>query len=208
VILLQESPPRWADGLAERSGAQQHLVLTSRNWLVRPSHAIARVSPDLIASHEGGSNLTLARPPVGAVAERREIELRRRPERRMMGFTRLESGLCVANLHVTNDRPALAEEEIRTAAESATDWAGEAPLILGGDFNLRPAETDLYAELERRFGLAAPTSPSSIDHLLARGLSVIEAPRHWPDRDREVSEGEVRIRLSDHSPIEGAWEMR
>jgi endonuclease/exonuclease/phosphatase family metal-dependent hydrolase len=208
LALLQEAPPRWTSRLAEKSDAEAQVVLTSRNWLARPSHAIARISPDLIASHEGGSNLTLVRRSAGSIVEGREIELRRRPERRMMGFARLESGLCVANLHVTNDRPPLAEEEIRTAAETATAWASDAPLLFGGDFNVRPTETDLYDALERRFGLAGPTSPTAIDHVLARGLQLVEKPRAWPDADREVAGDGLRIRLSDHSPVEGVWEMR
>jgi endonuclease/exonuclease/phosphatase family metal-dependent hydrolase len=208
VALLQEAPPRWAPGLAKLTEADHQMVLTSRNWLARPSHAIARISPDLIASHEGGSNLTLVRSTAGPIAERREVELRRRPERRAMGFARLESGLCVANLHVTNDQPSLAEEEVRRAAETASEWASDAPLIFGGDFNLRLAETKLYAELEERLGLAGPTSPNAIDHMLVRGLDRVKAPRAWPDRDREVAEDGLRLRLSDHAPVEAAWEMR
>jgi len=124
-----------------------------------------------------------------------------------MGFVRLEAGLCIANLHTTNDRPKLAEPELRKAAERATEWAGDAPLILGGDFNLRPSETKAFEDLETRFGLARPTAPDAIDHLLARGLRLIEQPRAWPAAKRELTEDGLAIRLSDHAPVEAIWEM-
>ena len=61
-----------------------------------------------MASGEGGSNLTLVRVPgkLGGIAERRELAIHEgEPERRAMAFTRTASGLCIANLHATNDRP-------------------------------------------------------------------------------------------------------
>ena len=61
-----------------------------------------------MASGEGGSNLTLVRVPgrLGGIAERRELAIHEgAPERRAMALTRTASGVCVANLHATNDRP-------------------------------------------------------------------------------------------------------
>ena len=61
-----------------------------------------------MASGEGGSNLTLVRVPgqLGGIAERRELAIHEgEPERRAMAFTRTASGVCVANLHATNDMP-------------------------------------------------------------------------------------------------------
>ena len=82
-----------------------------------------------------------------------------------MAFARVDPGLCVANLHAsTNPRQAAAE--VRHAAETAIDWAGESALILGGDFNVRPNQTPLFEELAQRFGLGAPTGPDAIDHIL------------------------------------------
>ena len=52
------------------------------------------------------------------------------------------------------------------------EFAGDGPLILGGDLNLRPSQhARRLRELERRYGLAAPTGPKAIDHLLVRGLT-------------------------------------
>jgi endonuclease/exonuclease/phosphatase (EEP) superfamily protein YafD len=124
-----------------------------------------------------------------------------------MAFTRTGAGVCVANLHATTTRPPASEEELRHAAETALDWTGDAPLIFGGDFNLRPSQSHLFDELAERFGLAPPTDPKAIDHLLARGLEVIEAPTAWPPHAREVSQGGLALRLSDHAPVEALFDL-
>ncbi len=162
VALLQECPPRWWQPLAAACEAEPHGVLTSRNSLGGLRAFVACRNPDLIASGEGGSNLTLVRGdfPVQwtgkspTAIERRDLTIHDgRPERRAMAFTRIclggtaagagndDAQLCVANLHATNDRPALATEDVLRAAEAATDWAGGGPLIFGGDLNLRPARS-------------------------------------------------------------------
>lgn len=205
VALLQECPPRFTGPLASACEAETHSVLTSRNSLAPLRRAIARRNPDLIASAEGGSNLTLLRrgSQLGGIGERRELALREDPpERRTMGFLRTDSGLCVANLHTTNDRPDLSVDELRLAAATATEWAGDSPLLLGGDLNLRPSENpETFDELLDRFGLGGPTAPGSIDHLLARGLEIVEAPATWPAERRELSERGYALRLSDHAPV-------
>jgi endonuclease/exonuclease/phosphatase family metal-dependent hydrolase len=205
VLLLQEFPPRWAPHLAAECGAEAHRALTSRNSLAPLRSAIARHNPDLIGSLEGGSNLTLVREL--GIAERRELVIRPRiPERRVMGFTRLGSGICVANLHASNDNPALATEEVRLAAENAANWAGDAPLIFGGDLNLRPARSpEIFAEVEQRFGLRDATAPDAIDHLLSRGLESAETPRRWPPEARELPWDGLALRLSDHTPVEALF---
>jgi endonuclease/exonuclease/phosphatase family metal-dependent hydrolase len=211
VALLQETPPRWSAQLARGAGAEGHGVLTSRNWLAPIRSAIARRNPDLIASNEGGSNLTLVR---GEIHERRELELRSgpRPERRAMAFTRAtlhDSGteLCIANLHASSGRAnqALAEDEVLFAAVRATQWAGDLPLIFGGDLNLRPRDTVIFRELERRHGLIGTTGPASLDHLLVRRLEIADPPAPWPPERREASVDGRAIRLSDHAPVEGSF---
>jgi endonuclease/exonuclease/phosphatase family metal-dependent hydrolase len=209
VALLQECPPRFAEPLARACGAAAHRALTSRNSFAPLRAFAARLNPDLIASREGGANVTLVRTDgqLGGIAERRELTIHTgRPERRAMAFTRTESGLCVANLHATNDRPALAAEDVLRAAEAATRWAGDAPLLFGGDLNLRPGEDPgVFAELGERFGLAGPTGPRAIDHLLTRGLEIVEPARQWPPDRREVDGGGLRLRLSDHTPVEACF---
>jgi endonuclease/exonuclease/phosphatase family metal-dependent hydrolase len=209
VAMLQECPPRFAAPLARACGAEPHRVLTSRNSLGALRSLAARLNPDLVASGEGGSNLTLVRAggTPGAIAERREVTIHSgRPERRAMALTRTASGLCLANLHATNDRPALAAEDVLRAAAAATEWAGEAPLLFGGDLNLRPAEDpEAFERLRERFGLAAPTAPRAIDHLLARGHEVVEPPRELPAERREVRADGRALRLSDHAPVEAVY---
>jgi endonuclease/exonuclease/phosphatase family metal-dependent hydrolase len=198
LALLQECPPRWAAPLAAACGANPHRVLTARNWLLPLTSALAARNPDLIASWEGGSNLTLVRGE--PIIERRSLVLRRLPERRTMAFTRLRGGVDVANLHATG-RPALAEAEVRLAAERAVAWSGEAALVLGGDFNLRPTRTGLFDELADRYGLRRATAPDAIDHILARGLDIVTAPAASPPEAREVEVDGLAVRLSDHPTV-------
>ncbi len=201
VALLQECPPRWASALAGACGAEMHRSLTARNWLAPIRSAIARRNPDLMGSWGGGSNLTLVRPgPLGPITVRRESMLRRRPERRKVALTSIEPGLWVANLHASGP-PHLAEPDVRRATEAALACAGDGPLLLGGDLNLRPRQTDLYEELAESTRLAGPTAPDSLDHLLVRGLDVIDPPRAWAAHEREVQCGGLAIRLSDHAPV-------
>jgi hypothetical protein len=209
VALLQECPPRFAAPLARVCKAEAHRVLTSRNSLGALRSLAARLNPDLIASGEGGSNLTLVRPggTPGAIVERRQLTIHEgKPERRAMAFTRTGAGVCIANLHATNDQPALAVADVLKAAQAATEWAGDAPLIFGGDLNLRP-ETDpgVFGELRERFGLEGTTGPRAIDHLLSRGLDPIEPAAAWPPERRELHRGGRALRLSDHTPVAASF---
>jgi endonuclease/exonuclease/phosphatase family metal-dependent hydrolase len=192
VALLQEAPPRWFGKL----GAEGAKVLTSRNFGSALRGWIADRKPDLIKSNEGGSNQTLVRPPWG-IAETRTFTLARFPERRRLLWTLLEheSGerLAVANLHASANRPRMAARELLRAAE----WCEGERLVFGGDFNVRPAEDPAaYAALRDRFGLAAPTAETGIDHILVRGLEVVEPPRRLPHEP-----------LSDHAPVAGVFAM-
>lgn len=236
VALLQECPPRYAAPLASACGAEAHRVLTSRNSFAPLRTLAARLNPDLIASGEGGSNLTLLRNSFrcslstytvdkehrkGGIVERRELAIHEgRPERRAMAFTRIAGGgdgahdsgngaeLCVANLHASAHDPEPAAEDVLRAAIAADRWAGDAPLVFGGDLNLRPEESPaVFAELRERFGLAAPTAPRAIDHLLVRGLDAVEPPHQWPPERRELREGSRAIRLSDHAPVEARFAL-
>jgi endonuclease/exonuclease/phosphatase family metal-dependent hydrolase len=202
LALLQECPPRWAASLAAACHADAHRALTARNTIGFLRSGLARWNPDLLGSWEGGSNLTLIRDPLrrAGIRERRELVLRRRPERRTMAFARV-GGLCVANLHAsTTDH--LAEDDLRYASDAATAWAGDDPLVFGGDFNVTPRSASLFGEIAERHGLVAPTAPDSIDHLLARGLEIVAPARIWPAEARELPANGLRTRLSDHAPVE------
>lgn len=214
IALLQECPRRWIGPLASGCGAEVHASLTSRNSLAPLRSLLARLNPDLVASAEGGSNLTLVRAGGGSdpgspmppghsqIAERRELVLTRRPERRTMAFTRLGCGICVANLHASNAAPELVSDEVLTAADRAIDWSRESPLIFGGDFNLRPDRAPESFEALGRRGLGIPTGESAIDHVLVHRLELTATPIAWPADRREIREEGLAIRLSDHAPVE------
>jgi endonuclease/exonuclease/phosphatase family metal-dependent hydrolase len=221
VAILQECPPRWAEQLGVRCRAETHLLLTSRN-LPHPLRAVqrlgARLNPDLIASWEGGSNLTLVRGRHGAplIDERRMLTMAALPEARRMAFTTLRgSGLCIANLHASQAADA-AQSEVLIAAATATAWAAGRPLVFGGDLNLRPATSPaVFEALERDHGFTPPTAPGAIDHLLARDLDVIEAAAQWAPERREAPDPTapagtkaLPIRLSDHAPVEAVFGFR
>jgi endonuclease/exonuclease/phosphatase family metal-dependent hydrolase len=201
VALLQEAPPRWREALARQLGAESAITLTSRNFGAPIRAWIADRWPNLIKSNEGGSNQLLVRPQ-WRIVEVREHTIARRPERRRMLWTRLagpdRSTLAVANLHGSVDSVPRARSQVLDAAELAVQWAGDLPLVFGGDLNLRPSrQPEVFAELERRFDLKPPTARDAIDHLLARDLDVVEAPRRGP-----------ALRLSDHAYVTAAARMK
>jgi endonuclease/exonuclease/phosphatase family metal-dependent hydrolase len=211
VALFQEAPPRWFDELVAAAGAQGRLVKTSRNQLGFLRGWIADRWPDLIKSGEGGSNQVLVRPP-WSVAEDRHLTLASIPERRRMIWLRLRhpngAKLCVVNLHATAHAPDRAAREVERAARVAREWSGDCPLLVGGDFNVRPAvEPWLFQRLEAD-GFSGPTAPHVIDHVLARGLSVVERPHQLPPERRDVpAPGAERVRLSDHAPVVATFEV-
>ena len=210
VALLQEAPPRWAGELARRAGAEIACVPTSRNFGAPLRAFVAERNPDLIASNEGGSNQLLVRPP-WRIAETRTATLARWPERRRMLCCRLEgpAAIWVGNLHASRQSERTARE-VERAAELAVEWAAWKPLVFGGDLNLRPARyPETFEALRTRFGLGDPTAPDAVDHLLARGLELVEAPRRLEPERRELPGPDgLRIRLSDHAPVAATFGVR
>jgi hypothetical protein len=100
----------------------------------------------------------------------------------------------------------MAVEDVLRAVKAAARWAGDSPLIFGGDLNLRPAETPkIFDHLREQFGLAAPTAPRAIDHLLVRGLEVLAPPTAWAPERRELPLDGRALRLSDHAPVEARY---
>jgi endonuclease/exonuclease/phosphatase family metal-dependent hydrolase len=206
VALLQEAPPLWFRAFRRRAAADGARVFTSRNVVPPLQRFAAFVNPDLIASWEGGSNQILVREP-GRVLEQRRMTLTLRPERRTMVWARVQlpdaATVCIANLHASAGLPEKASLELPAAAASAVEWSEGDPLVFGGDMNLRPAHHPAaFAELRERFGLGEPTGPKAIDHLLARGLEIVEPARQLAPEERELRERDGRaLRLSDHAPV-------
>ena len=205
VALLQEVPARWGERLAEATGSTGRISLTARNWMRPVTWPLASRRPHLVGSWEGGCNLILVRkgrPGTEVVAHDRAV-VARLPERRVVSMVTTGAGLCVANLHASTGTGAGAD--ILEAAERAVEWADGKPLVLGGDFNLRPRSSDLFRRLEDEYGFSAPTEPGAIDHLLVRNADVQVPAESWPPERRDVPDPEtgLKIRLSDHSPVLG-----
>ncbi len=186
IALLQEAPPWWPARLARSSGAQARTALTSRNSLLALRRLVAERDPELSKSNGGGANAILSRI---SIVEHAALRLRVRPERRVAQLVRLADGTCVANFHAST-RPALAEHELQRLWAHALRWAGDAPLVLGGDLNLR-----------------APRAPSrdiahvgarDVDHLFARGLAPLGQAEVL---DRHTTAAARSIELSDHPPL-------
>ena len=175
VALLQEVPPWWPAVLGLRLGADHRLTLTSRNSGLPIRRAIATRWPDLIKSNGGGANAILARGDT--ITEHRLRRLCIWPERRWVHAVRLhDAGVWAANTHCGGPI-----RDARRAAETALRWAADAPLVLGGDFNIhRPVLDGLtYA------------GGHGVDQFFVRGLSVSSGA--------EILD---RGRLSDHAPVE------
>jgi endonuclease/exonuclease/phosphatase family metal-dependent hydrolase len=173
VALLQEVPPWWPPALGARLRADQRLVLTSRNALLPARRAIATRWPDLIKSNGGGANAILVRGDT--VAEHRWRRLCVWPERRWVHAVRLRSAdVWVANLHGGGPL-----RDAHRAAESALRWAGERPVILGGDFNIRNLSLDGFSY----------AGGYSVDLVFVRGFEPVAT--EVPDRGA----------LSDHAPV-------
>ncbi len=185
VALLQEVPPWWPESLARAAGAEQRAAATSRNSLLALRRAVAVRRPEWAKSNGGGANAVLAR---AAIAESRTLRLRAWPERRVAQLVRLASGACFVNYHGSTRVP-LAEEELARLCRAALAWAGEAPLVLGGDLNLRlPLSPDGLVHLASR----------DVDHLFARGLAREREPALL---DRAAISDAGAVELSDHPPL-------
>lgn len=181
VALLQEVPPWWGPPLALACDAEQRTALTSRNQLLPLRRSLARRWPELLKSGGGGANVVLVRGArIEAHARRRLCLL---PERRVVHGVRDEHGRWFANLHATVHDDPQARREIATAAATALRWAGGAPLVVGGDLNVRdPAAAGLVHVGGR-----------GVDHVfVANGLARADGSR------RELLD---RGGLSDHAPV-------
>ena len=202
IALLQEAPPRWLEPLGRACRASGVSLLTSRNEPRRPREWIAERRPDLIKSNEGGSNQILWRSPWRFTGKRSRLTVAMWPERRRVVLAELEhpqaGRVTVANMHLTAGDPPRAAAELRRAREAA----GPGPAILGGDLNVRPFQAPAAYE-----GLGPVTGPKSIDHVFGIGLEVVEPPRRLEPERRELRDGELLVRLSDHAPVVAAFSV-
>ena len=180
VAMLQEVPPWWAPLLARGCGASSRVALTSRTWLLPARRAVSARNPDLLKANGGGANVILVRGPAPVV--HRVERLTWWPERRVAHGVRLLDDSWVVNLHASRKPKPRAHADVARAVRAALSWAGDGPLVVGGDFNVvRPQLPGLVRVASAR-----------VDHLYARGLT-------------SATSGELLDRgpLSDHRPLLG-----
>lgn len=179
VALLQEVPPWWPPTLAAACGATERTALTSRNQLLPLRRAIAERAPELIRSGGGGANAILVRDGTIVAHARRRLAVW--PERRVVHAVRDGRGRWFANLHATVHDDARARRELATARATALRWAAGAPLVLGGDLNVRDPVVPGFVH----------AAGHGVDHVFAHGGWRPAGTRELPDRGD----------LSDHAPV-------
>jgi endonuclease/exonuclease/phosphatase family metal-dependent hydrolase len=177
VALLQEVPPWWPPALAAAAGAHERQALTSRNAALPLRRAVARRWPELAKSSGGGCNAILVRGEIAAHAVRRLCLL---PERRVVHAVRDGAGRWFANVHATAHLGPRARGDVELARATALRWAAGAPLVLGGDLNLRDPDVPGFAH----------AGGHDVDHVLTHGLAPA-GPAETLDRGP----------LSDHAPV-------
>jgi endonuclease/exonuclease/phosphatase family metal-dependent hydrolase len=184
VALLQEVPPWWPPALARACGAEERHALTSRNALLPLRRLVARCRPELLKANGGGCNAILVHG-LGGV----RVHARRRlcvwPERRVVHAVSVRVGggdVWFANLHASTGRGARTLSDVALAHATALRWAGGAPLVLGGDFNVERPPMPGFVH----------AGGGRIDHVYARGFADVTNPRANP-LDRGA--------LSDHAPL-------
>lgn len=182
VALLQEVPPWWPVSLARACDAEARSALTSRNALLPVRRVVAQRHPERLKANGGGCNAILVRE-VGGI----EAHARRRlcvwPERRVVHAVSVRVGgdnVWFANLHASTGRGARTLGDVGLARATALRWADDAPLVLGGDFNIERPPMPGFAH----------AGGSRIDHVYARGLT--------PAGPVDVLDSGT---LSDHAPL-------
>jgi endonuclease/exonuclease/phosphatase family metal-dependent hydrolase len=181
AALLQECPPWWPAQLAKDCSAHEHHALTSRNGCLPVRRFLAQRWPDIIKSGGGGSNAILIRGDRNPTrpTDHRFAVLRTHPERRVVHGVRLgDTWICNVHAQVWSEEQAQADAA--TAAAQVLAWAGDARVVLGGDFNTRAPHPPGLRDL----------GGHKVDRVLARGWTAA-SPAKTLDHGH----------LSDHAPI-------
>ena len=144
VALLQECPPRFAAPLARslRSGRapRAHLAQLAR----RPAHRAGprQPRPDRVRRGRLERDPRARASGLGAIVERARSGDPRRRTRAPRDRVRAHRVGRMRGQPARDQRPAGAGERGRAqGGAGGIGWAGDAPLLFGGDLNLRPART-------------------------------------------------------------------
>jgi hypothetical protein len=113
--------------------------------------------------------------------QHRAERLRRLPEARWVHGVRLPDAGWVVNVHSQNRPERAARADTDRAVAIARRWAGGAPLVFGGDVNLR------HPELPGLVRVAG----NHVDHLFTDGRAAVAGSAEVLDRGP----------LSDHAPV-------
>jgi endonuclease/exonuclease/phosphatase family metal-dependent hydrolase len=220
VLCLQELPVWALRRLRDWSGMQAFGAVAARPRLrsAELGRTVTQRNHGLFRSVvTGQANAILLRPELPALSSdtivlnpprvrrlvARELALDRRArlgwarERRVCHAVRT-GALTVANLHISKVRDArIRDAELLRAATFADTFAAPTDvLVLAGDFNVRPWESQVLEQLAGpEWGFSAPIP--GIDQILVRGAPAGE-PKPWPEKRRRV-DGRL---LSDHAPLE------
>jgi endonuclease/exonuclease/phosphatase family metal-dependent hydrolase len=185
ALLLQECPPWWPKQFAAALDADYHRVLTSRNLGLPIRRAFATWRPDIVKSSGGGCNAILVRGHT--IVAHRSKRISYVPERRALHAVGLNDGIWICNLHLQGTHPRHFTKpnyvaETARAGSYGMRWAGqEAPIVLGGDFNIPAPVLAGYEQIPGHRG---------VDQLFVRNLKF-----------SVKAEALERGTLSDHRPI-------
>jgi endonuclease/exonuclease/phosphatase family metal-dependent hydrolase len=225
VVLLQELPVAALRRLEDWSGYRSFGAVAARPRLpAELGYRLTERYPQLRSAVEGQANAILVAPHLAGRDHtelvlnprrfrQRESERMGLPfearlawarERRVVHAVRLTlddlRSLVVVNLHATNYGPdhRLADVELLRAASFADSSAEpDEAVVIGGDFNVTLVSSPTLRQLstsEWGFSGAGP----GVDHVLVRGLEVVERETRWPPARRRHD----GMLLSDHAPVD------
>jgi endonuclease/exonuclease/phosphatase family metal-dependent hydrolase len=225
VLLLQELPVGALRRLEHWTGYRSFGAVAARPRLpAELGYRLTERYPQLRSAVEGQANAMLVAPGFAArdhtelalnprrfrqrESQRMELPFAARIawawERRVVHAVRVtlaeSQTVVLANLHATkySPDPRLADVELLRAASFVDSLAEpDEPVVLGGDFNVTVVSSATLRALstsEWGFSQAGP----GVDHVLVRGLEVVEAEARWPPERRRHK----RYLLSDHAPVD------
>ena len=200
---------------ARVAGPRARSALTSRNWLA-PRAARggqAQPRPDRLqrgrVEHGAGA---LARRHRGGGADDAHAPARAAHDAhgaRAAARRRAAGGGVDAPVGARDRAAARASWCARPSA--AVRFAGELPLLLGGDLNLRAAEVpEAFEEVRAALRAGRARRRRAPSTICSRAASTwCPRPRRSPAAKRELREpGGLALRLSDHAPVTASFRMR